>query len=325
MKESEKENSEASGMLRKEETLKLAEAKVAYLGQQIRVLAPFIKRLEELQARKFTLPEGGAMTVDLGAPDADNNRFPLNLQYNGKSWSTWWNYADRNSAKDFYRTRTYLKAEGLFQIEEAAQLSPKLTSARVTHPGTKEARDFGLEMPRIFIEIDQFGRFQQEEATALNQSAKFRQEQATAKAAREKEAKLLARKEIGRDGRFIAYNDGTVVDKESGLMWAAKDNGSAIRWKDAKSYCENYRVSEYTDWRMPTKDELAGLYDKSKKNRHGCKVTDLIEITRCYVWASEIRGYDAAFFDFEDGVRNWYPKLKLLTPVLQALPVRSGK
>jgi hypothetical protein len=89
VKEAETENVEAVENLKKEENLKLAQAKVAYLGQQIRVLAPFIKRLQDLQDRKFTLPEGGAMTVALGEPDADNNRFPVRLQHNGKSWSTW--------------------------------------------------------------------------------------------------------------------------------------------------------------------------------------------------------------------------------------------
>ena len=68
-------------------------------------------------------------------------------------------------------------------------------------------------------------------------------------------------KEISRDGRFIAYDNGTVKDTEKGLMWAAKDNGKDINWKDAKRYCENYRGGGYTDWRMPTLDELAGLYD----------------------------------------------------------------
>jgi hypothetical protein len=67
--------------------------------------------------------------------------------------------------------------------------------------------------------------------------------------------------ESARDGRFIAYDNGTVSDTRTGLMWAAKDNGSKINWANAKSYCENYRGGGYTDWRMPTQDELAELYD----------------------------------------------------------------
>jgi hypothetical protein len=60
-------------------------------------------------------------------------------------------------------------------------------------------------------------------------------------------------------GRFIAYDNGTVLDTRSNLMWAAKDNGSKVTWQDAKSYCANYRGGGYTDWRMPTLDEFAGL------------------------------------------------------------------
>jgi hypothetical protein len=52
-------------------------------------------------------------------------------------------------------------------------------------------------------------------------------------------------KEIKRDGRFIAYDDGTVLDTKTKLMWAARDNGSNINWANAKSYCENYRGGGY--------------------------------------------------------------------------------
>ena len=112
--------------------------------------------------------------------------------------------------------------------------------------------------------------------------------------------------EIRRDGRFIAYSNGTVLDTSTNLMWAAKDNGSNINWQDAKSYCENYRGGGYSDWRMPTQDELAGLYDQSLTGytQECCstcnkvKITDLIHLTCCCPWASETRGSDAAFFHF---------------------------
>ncbi|HOC60717.1 MAG TPA: hypothetical protein PKN70_12245, partial [Smithellaceae bacterium] len=73
-----------------------------------------------------------------------------------------------------------------------------------------------------------------------------------------------------------------------------------------KSYCENYRGGGYSDWRMPTQDELAGLYDQSLTGytQECCstcnkvKITDLIHLTCCCPWASETRGSDAAFFHF---------------------------
>ncbi|MCX5855704.1 MAG: DUF1566 domain-containing protein [Deltaproteobacteria bacterium] len=130
-------------------------------------------------------------------------------------------------------------------------------------------------------------------------------------------------RETGGDGRFIAYENGTVLDTSTNLMWAAKDNGSDINWANAKSYCENYRGGGYTDWRMPTQDELAGLYDSGKKNRHGYHVTDLIEITMCCPWASETRGSDAAYFYFDIGTRYWCHHSGVFNA--RALPVRFGK
>lgn len=63
-------------------------------------------------------------------------------------------------------------------------------------------------------------------------------------------------------GRFIAYDNGTVLDTLTNRMWAAKDNGSDIDGANAKSYYENYRGCGYSDWRMPTQDELANIYDR---------------------------------------------------------------
>ena len=276
VKDAKEVGGEAVEKLEKEETLKLAEVKVDYLQQQIRLLAPFVTRLHKLQARKFTLPEGGTVTVELGTPDADNSRFPLTLKNNGQSWSAWWDYTDRNSAKDFYRTRTHLKAEGLFQISEKGEvLHPKLTAARVTHLATKEAREFNLEIPATFSEIDQF--------------AKFKREGEMAKATREK-AKIHTLKEIGKYGRFIVYEGDIVLDTKTNLMWAAKDNGKNISWQEAKLYCEKYSAGGYADWRMPTAEELRTLYEHPSssgiKNRHDYRVTQLIDISSCCPWTS---------------------------------------
>ena len=133
--------------------------------------------------------------------------------------------------------------------------------------------------------------------------------------------------ETARDGRFIAYDNGTVLDTRTNLMWAAKDNGSNINWANAKSYCENYRGGGYTDWRMPTQDELAGLYDAAKTYKSDCgydvHLTELIRLTCSWAWASETRGSDAAFFNFDIGLRGWGHQSN--GNGTRALPVRSGK
>ncbi len=134
-------------------------------------------------------------------------------------------------------------------------------------------------------------------------------------------------KETGRDGRFIAYENGTVLDTRTNLMWAVLDNGSNINWNDAKSYCDNYRGGGYTDWRMPTREELAGLYDAAKTYKSDCgydvHLTDLIFLSCSTLWASETHGSGAARFHFGARSRLWTPGL--FGRGDRVLPVRSAK
>jgi len=136
-------------------------------------------------------------------------------------------------------------------------------------------------------------------------------------------------KETTRDGPFIAYDNGTVLDTRTNLMWAAKDNGSNIKWENAKIYCENYRGGGYTDWRMPTQDELVGLYDASKTYKSDCgwnvHLTELIRLSCTWAWASETRGSDTASFSFYTGIRYWKLPWSSILYDPRALAVRSGK
>ena len=137
-------------------------------------------------------------------------------------------------------------------------------------------------------------------------------------------------REIGRDGRFIAYDDGTVLDTQTNLMWAAKDNGSDINWVHAKSYCDNYRGGGYTNWRMPTLDELYELHDETKTYKINCggfdddvKLTKLVSLSCVNLWTSETRGSDAAYLGFTSDSYGWWPRSK--DADFRVLPVRSGK
>ncbi|MDM8516766.1 PEGA domain-containing protein [Desulfobacterales bacterium HSG16] len=131
-----------------------------------------------------------------------------------------------------------------------------------------------------------------------------------------------------RDGRFVAYVNGTVLDTRTKLMWAAKDNGEDINWKNAKRYCENYQGGGYTDWRLPTIKELRGLYDENKGYTMKCNtdytnhLTRLIHLTCCCPWSSETSGSSAAFFYFFDG--NVFQFAQSISSYFRVLPVRAG-
>ena len=133
--------------------------------------------------------------------------------------------------------------------------------------------------------------------------------------------------EPAKDGNFIANSNGTVTDTRTKLMWAAKDNDSDINWTDAKAYCRNYRGGGYKDWRMPTQDELAGLYDKEKAYPSSCgtdvRLTRLIRLTCHWLWASETGGDAAAGYNFADGDR--FTTSQSGANKFRVLPVRSGK
>jgi len=127
---------------------------------------------------------------------------------------------------------------------------------------------------------------------------------------------------IGKDSRFIAYDNGTILDTKTNLMWAAKDNGSNINWTDAKSYCENYRGGGFTDWRMPTKSELKGLYDDSIFGNNGYHLTKLINLSGSFVWSSEMTGPNTFVTSFLYGLAYEEPSSN--TRRNRTLPVRTS-
>ncbi len=132
---------------------------------------------------------------------------------------------------------------------------------------------------------------------------------------------------MGKDGRFIAYDDGTVLDTRTNLMWPAKDNGGNINWFHAKNFTENFRAGGYMDWRMPTIAELETLYDGRKLQNVECGgapvhlATDLIKLTCRYAWSSERQGGEFAFYFFDRGYSRFYPQS---WDGLRILPVRLG-
>ena len=137
--------------------------------------------------------------------------------------------------------------------------------------------------------------------------------------------------EIARDGVLIAYDNGTVKDTRTGLMWASKDNGESITWSKAKKYCKNYRAGGYDDWRMPTQDELATLYNPGVTNTTpptgGCKggyhITNLIKITCCCIWSWDGMTEVETVFHFDLGPKGWSRQSLSYHP--RALPVRDDR
>ncbi len=138
--------------------------------------------------------------------------------------------------------------------------------------------------------------------------------------------------EIGRSERFVAYDNGTVKDLDTGLMWAASDNGGPITWEDAKKYCENYRAGGYEDWRMPTQEELKALYNPKITTPHppaegcnrACHLTRFIRLSCCPIWSWNGITEVETFFHFGRGPKDWRDD-SLTANHPRALPVRGDE
>jgi len=123
--------------------------------------------------------------------------------------------------------------------------------------------------------------------------------------------------------RFQAVGENIVYDAQTGLMWAAQDNGKDIDWYEANTYCKKFKAGGYDDWRLPDIKELATLYTKDKKGRSGFHIVDPITITDCCVWSADENMGGAAIFSYNTGKE---PAGFLAdTYQLRALPVRTHK
>lgn len=116
--------------------------------------------------------------------------------------------------------------------------------------------------------------------------------------------------------RFQVLSDGTVLDKETDLIWAATDSSQSMTWAEAGEYCTSYSGAEHQDWRVPTASELAALLEAGiRKNE------EIIRISGDRIWASETDDSTGAFCSFHGAGCGWLEKVVSIS--LHALPVRD--
>jgi len=61
-------------------------------------------------------------------------------------------------------------------------------------------------------------------------------------------------------GRFTIFdaNTNVVIDNDSGLVWTRNANiGGQMDWTNAVNYCDNLEANGYSDWRLPSDEELS--------------------------------------------------------------------
>jgi hypothetical protein len=64
--------------------------------------------------------------------------------------------------------------------------------------------------------------------------------------------------------RFVNNMDGTITDTLTGLMWQKDDFQNPMTWEESITQFNDLLLAEYTDWRLPTREELRSIVDYSK-------------------------------------------------------------
>jgi hypothetical protein len=132
------------------------------------------------------------------------------------------------------------------------------------------------------------------------------------------------------------------ADPSTGLMWAGKDNGSDVSWKNAMKSCRDLRLAGYSDWRLASLAELEGIFDKSanvpglarlggpaKGSPFTWHVKGNLFLTGNQ-WGNDQSGHSVSsyhpYFDFNEGRSNNQPSGFLYSPSgMRGLCVRGSK
>ncbi|MFQ5451280.1 MAG: DUF1566 domain-containing protein [Nitrospinaceae bacterium] len=113
----------------------------------------------------------------------------------------------------------------------------------------------------------------------------------------------------------------TLVDRKTGLMWQKGDSyldvKKGLNWYEALEYVEEKNAEKfggYSDWRLPTMEELDKLWDSSRplKSKDGEPIglsPDFKGGGSYYLWTGDERGLDNAWY-FGLGHKEHYFNLK---------------
>lgn len=107
--------------------------------------------------------------------------------------------------------------------------------------------------------------------------------------------------------RFVPLDADAVRDTHTGLVWAARDAGRELSWPEADRYCGALASnSSSVQWRLPTIDELAALYDASMEEPCGpaaiCRIAPALHLSSPYLWsATAPQSERRAYYDFSLG------------------------
>jgi len=101
----------------------------------------------------------------------------------------------------------------------------------------------------------------------------------------------------GLDNFFIDNGDGTVTDHATNLMWQKSGSLKVMIWREAKEYVQHLNhqsFAGYSDWRLPTVEELASVMERSWKNED-LFIERVFDKKQKNCWSADTHGSDMAW------------------------------
>ena len=118
---------------------------------------------------------------------------------------------------------------------------------------------------------------------------------------------------------LVDNGDGTVTDRATGLMWQKAGSSRLLENREVKKYIKQLneqRFAGYSDWRMPTVEELASLLVRERKD--GAHIDSVFDNRQTQFWTidscdpqdAQLSG--AWLVDFKEGtiLEAWYLELQ---------------
>ncbi len=120
---------------------------------------------------------------------------------------------------------------------------------------------------------------------------------------------------IKESTRYTAWNDLTVLDKKTGLLWEVKESTNRQKqyhWSDASKYCRHLVHGSRDNWHLPTIEELKTLLVKNGSNSNGTINSNFFpfNVPSNYWSSTEGFGHSGWYVDFDIGIDSNYDDSK---------------
>ena len=121
----------------------------------------------------------------------------------------------------------------------------------------------------------------------------------------------IEKRVINSGDRYTAWDDFTVLDKKTGLLWEVKSTTASqnkLYWFNAENHCDSLIHANRNNWHLPTIEELKTLLSIQKSLNNGYINPEYFPLNIPFSYWSSTEGYGHSgwYVDFDAGGDSAY-------------------